>query len=96
VRTRAYLDLISSVFFFLFTIVFIYTCWNFYWASQTYNAGAKIFGIEILGELSFTDWQPPYYAVKFMMPFGGFLLLLQGIVWLIRDIHMAVTGREMK
>jgi TRAP-type mannitol/chloroaromatic compound transport system permease small subunit len=30
-----------------------------------------------------------------MMPFGGFLLFLQGIVWLIRDIHMAVTGRQM-
>jgi TRAP-type mannitol/chloroaromatic compound transport system permease small subunit len=94
-RTKAYLDLISSVFFFLFTITFIYTSWNFYWASQTYTAGAKIFGIEIPGEMSFTDWQPPYYPIKFMMPFGGFLLFLQGIVWLIRDIHMAVTGREM-
>jgi TRAP-type mannitol/chloroaromatic compound transport system permease small subunit len=95
VRTRAYLDLITSVFFFLFTIVFIYTSWNFYWSSQTMHGGGKIFGIEVIGELSFTDWQPPYYPIKFMMPFGGFLLFLQGIVWLIRDIHMAVTGREM-
>ena len=46
--------------------------------------------------MSFTDWAPPYYPVKFMMPLGGFLLFLQGIVWLIRDIHMAATGREMK
>jgi len=58
--------------------------------------GAKIFGIEVPGELSFTDWQAPYYAIKFMMPFGGALLILQGIVWLIHDIHMAVTGRPMK
>jgi TRAP-type mannitol/chloroaromatic compound transport system permease small subunit len=58
--------------------------------------GGKLFGVDIPGELSFTDWQPPYYPVKFMMPLGGFLLLLQGIVWLIRDIHMAATGREMK
>ncbi len=95
-RTKAYLDIISSFFFFLFNILFIYTCWNFYWASQTYNAGAKIFGIEILGELSFTDWQPPYYPVKFMMFLGGVLLFFQGIVWLIRDIHFAVTGREFE
>jgi TRAP-type mannitol/chloroaromatic compound transport system permease small subunit len=33
--------------------------------------------------------------VKFMMPLGGLLLLLQGVVWLIRDIHMAATGRQM-
>jgi TRAP-type mannitol/chloroaromatic compound transport system permease small subunit len=95
-RTKAYLDLITSVFFFLFVIVFIYTSWNFYWSSQTMEAGATIFGIVVPGELSFTDWAPTYYPVKFMMPLGGFLLFLQGIVWLIRDIHMAATGREMK
>lgn len=94
-RTRAYLDLVTCVFFFLFTIVFTYTSWNFYWSSQTMTGGGTVFGIEVIGELSFTDWAPPYYPVKFMMPFGGFLLFLQGIVWLIRDIHMAVTGRPM-
>jgi TRAP-type mannitol/chloroaromatic compound transport system permease small subunit len=95
VRTRAYLDLVTAGFFFLFTCVFIYTSWSFYWSSQMMHGGGTVFGIEIIGEQSFTDWAPPYYPVKFMMPFGGFLLLLQGIVWLIRDIHMAMTGREM-
>ncbi len=95
-RTRAYLDIITSFFFFLFTIVFIYTSWNFYWSSQTMHGGGKIFGFEVPGELSFTDWQPPYYPVKFMMPFGGFLLLLQGVVWLIRDIYFVVNGRHME
>ncbi len=95
-RGRAYLDLINAVFFFLFAIVFTYTSWNFYWSSQTMLGGAKIFGIEVPGELSFTDWQPPYYPIKFMMPFGGALLILQGIVLLIQDIHMAVTGRPLK
>ena len=41
-RTKAYLDLITSVFFFLFAVVFIYTSWNFYWSSQTMMAGSKI------------------------------------------------------
>jgi TRAP-type mannitol/chloroaromatic compound transport system permease small subunit len=95
-RTKAWMDLFTSIFFFLFVGVFLYTSWNFYWSSQTMLGGAKIFGIEVPGEVSFTDWGPPYYPVKFMMPLGGLLLLLQGVVWLIRDIHLAFTGREMK
>ena len=94
-RTRAFLDLFTSIFFFTFTGVLLYTCWTFYWSSQTMLGGGKIFGIQVPGELSLTDWAPPLYPVKFMMPFGAFMLLLQGIVWFIRDLHFAITGREM-
>lgn len=95
-RTRAYLDLFTSIFFFLFTGVLLYTCWTFYWSSQTMEGGGTIFGITVPGELSLTDWAPPYYPVKFMMPLGAFMLLLQGIVWFIRDLHLAITGEEMQ
>jgi TRAP-type mannitol/chloroaromatic compound transport system permease small subunit len=94
-RTRAFLDLFTAVFFFGFTFVLLWTCWDFYWSSQTMLAGAEIFGVVIPGERSLTDWAPAYYPVKFMMPLGAFMLLLQGIVWLIRDIHIAITGKEM-
>lgn len=94
-RTRAILDLITSVPFFLFTIVLLYTSWQFYWSSQTMEAGAEVLGMAVPGERSFTDWGPAYYPIKFMMPFGAFLLILQGIVWLIRDIHMVATGRKL-
>jgi TRAP-type mannitol/chloroaromatic compound transport system permease small subunit len=94
-RTQAFMNLFMSPFFYLFVLVYIYTSWNFYWSSQMMNAGNTFWGIEIPGENSFTDWGPPLYIVKFLMPFGGVLLLLQGIVWTIRDIHMAVTGGEM-
>ena len=95
-RTKAIMDLITAVFFYAFVLVYIYTSWTFYWSSQTMNAGNSFLGIEIPGEASFTDWAPPYYPIKFLMPFGGVLLLLQGIVWTIRDAHMAFTGREFK
>jgi len=95
-RSRAILDIITSAFFFLFMIVFFYTSWNFYWSSQTMEAGAEIFGIGVPGERSFTDWGPAYYPVKFIMPFGGFLLILQGIVWLIRDVYFVATGRKLR
>jgi len=94
-RTRAFLDLFTSIFFFLFAGVLLWTCWTFYWSSQNMHGGGTIFGITVPGELSLTDWAPPFYSVKFMMPFGALFLLLQGIVWFIRDLHIAVTGREM-
>ena len=95
-RTKAIMDLVTSVFFYTFVLVYIYTSWNFYWSSQMMNAGNTFLGIEIIGEASFTDWAPPYYPIKFLMPFGGVLLLLQGIVWTIRDAHLVMTGREFK
>ena len=95
-RTQAIMDLINGVFFYIFVFVYIWTSWNFYWSSQTMNAGNTFLGIEIIGENSFTDWAPPLYPVKFLMPFGGVLLLLQGIVWTIRDYYTARTGREFK
>lgn len=94
-RTRAVLDLITSVFFFLFMGVFLYTSWEFYWSSQTMEAGAEVLGIQVPGERSFTDWGPAYYPIKFMMPFGALMLILQGIVWLIRDVHIVATGRKL-
>jgi TRAP-type mannitol/chloroaromatic compound transport system permease small subunit len=95
-RTRALLDLVTSVFFFIYAAAFTYTSWNFYWSSQTMLGGGTLVGIELPGELSFTDWGPPLYGVKFMMPLGGLLLLLQGIDWFIRDLHMVLTGRELR
>lgn len=94
-RTRAYLDLFTSIFFFIFLIVFLYTSWDFYWSSQTMGAGGTFLGVTIPGERTFTDWGPPYYPVKFMMPFGAALLFFQHVVWTIRDMHIALTGREM-
>jgi TRAP-type mannitol/chloroaromatic compound transport system permease small subunit len=95
-RTRAILDLFTSAFFFFYAITFTYTSWYFYWSSQTMLGGGTLFGAEIPGELSLTDWSPPLYCVKFMMPLGGLLLLLQGINWFIRDLHLVVTGRELQ
>ena len=95
-RTRAFLDLFTAIFFFLFTGVLLYTCWTFYWSSQTMEGGGTLLGYQLHGELSLTDWAPPFYPIKFMMPLGAFLLLMQGIVWLVRDLHVAVTGREME
>ena len=95
-RLKAALDVFTSLFFFLYTLALTYYCWKFYWSSQTMMGGGTVLGITVPGEMSFTDWGPPLYCVKFMMPLGGILLLLQGINWFIRDLHLAVTGRELQ
>ena len=95
-RTQAIMDLVTAPFFYIFCLVYIWCSWNFYWSSQTMASGNTFLGMELIGEASFTDWAPPLYPVKFLMVFGGILLLLQGVVWTIRDIYTARTGKEME
>ena len=46
-------------------------------------------------EHSESAWNPPIYPVKLMIPLGAFLLLLQGIVKLIRDISALISGKQV-
>lgn len=46
-------------------------------------------------EHSLSAWHPPLYPVKLMIPTGAFLLLLQGIVKLVRDIVTVVTEESI-
>ena len=82
-RNKARMDIVTSLLFFLYIGVMTYTGWYFYWEAQ------KIW------ELSFTDWAPPLYPVKFTVFLGCLLLLLQGFANFVRDLHIAATGREL-
>ena len=81
-RNKARMDVLTSLLFFLYIGVMTYTGWFFYWDSQ------------VMWELSFTDWAPPLYPVKFTVFLGSLLLLLQGFANFVRDLHIATTGRE--
>jgi TRAP-type mannitol/chloroaromatic compound transport system permease small subunit len=82
-RRRAWVDVLSSAFFFLFVAMLTYTSWFFFLDSWE------------MREVSFTDWAPPYYPVKLTIPVAFFLLGLQGIVKLVRDLHLALTGKVL-
>jgi len=73
-RTRAIMDLITSVFFFIFVLTLLVTGWIFF-----HDAYA-------IKEVSFTEWAVQYWPVKFALPLGAALLLLQGIAQLVKDI----------
>ena len=73
-RTRAIMDVITSVFFFIFMITLLTTGWIFFYDSFSVN------------EVSFTEWAIQYWPIKFALPLGAVLLLAQGISLLAKDI----------
>lgn len=75
VRAKAITDLVTSVFFFIFVLTLLVSGWIFFYDS---------FSVK---EVSFTEWGIQYYPVKFALPLGAFLILLQGVARLAEDIH---------
>jgi TRAP-type mannitol/chloroaromatic compound transport system permease small subunit len=79
-RGKAIADIVSSVFFFIFTLTMLWTGWKFAWDAVQNT------------EISFTEWAVQYWPVKLTIPVGAALIVLQGVSKLIKDI-MLVRGR---
>jgi TRAP-type mannitol/chloroaromatic compound transport system permease small subunit len=73
-RVRVILDLITSLFFFLFNGALLVT--------------GYIFVRDAIGvwEVSFTEWAIQYWPVKIAMPLGALLILLQGSARVYKNI----------
>lgn len=80
-RGKAIADIVTSVFFFIFMLTMLWT-------------GAR-FAMDAINnhEVSFTEWGVQYWPVKLMLPIGAFLMVLQGLSKLIKDI-VFVTSRS--
>jgi TRAP-type mannitol/chloroaromatic compound transport system permease small subunit len=77
-RTQAILDVITSSFFLIFVITLLVTGWIFFHdAVQTM-------------EVSNSEWHIQYWPIKFALPLGAALLLIQGIANLVKDIAVAL------
>ena len=75
---KALTDVITSMFFFIFAGTLLVTGWIFF------NDAFEI------GEVSFTEWAIQYWPVKFAIPLGALLILLQGLSRLIKDVLVLV------
>lgn len=76
-RTKGLVDLI--VYFFIFIpvhLVFLKVSWEFFYKSFQYNE--KIIS---------SPWMPIIWPLKFALPFGIFLMLLQGIAETIKSFY---------
>ena len=80
-RARAVVDILTSVFFFLFCGALLWTGWVFTMDS-----------IDVW-EVSFTEWAIQYWPVKSTMAIGALLILLQGLSKLAKDIRI-LAGKE--
>ena len=79
-RGKVIIDIITSVFFFIFTGTLLVTGWTFMWDS-----------IDVL-EVSFTEWAIQYWPVKISIALGALLLLMQGISKLTKDVILLREG----
>jgi TRAP-type mannitol/chloroaromatic compound transport system permease small subunit len=73
-KSRAALDIFTSLLFFLFCAMLL-----IYGGSLAWDSLSRF-------EHSQSAWNPPLYPAKLMIPLAAVLLLLQGLVKLIRDI----------
>jgi TRAP-type mannitol/chloroaromatic compound transport system permease small subunit len=83
-RSRAVLDLITALIFFIFVGVLLWKGGETAWWSISHK------------QRSGSVWHGPMYYTMAMLPLGAFLLLIQGIAKFIRDFYFAKTGRELK
>ena len=75
-RNKAIWDVCSSVFFFIFTVSLAITGWIFF--NDSFS----------IREVSFSEWAIPHFPIKFALPLGGVLIILQGIAKLLHDIEV--------
>ena len=83
-RAKAMVDVVSSLFFFIFTIALLWTGWIF--ASDSVS----------VWEVSFTEWAIQYWPVKLAIPIGAALISLQGIAHLVKDILVVAGKGELR
>jgi TRAP-type mannitol/chloroaromatic compound transport system permease small subunit len=82
-KTKAILDIITFVVFFLFCGMLLIYGGQLAWESLT------------TWEHTQSAWNPPVYPFKLMIPLGALLLLLQGTAKLIRDIFVLIPGAKL-
>ncbi|MCH6591380.1 MAG: TRAP transporter small permease subunit [Proteobacteria bacterium] len=73
-RAKAMTDIVTSIFFFIFTVTLLVT--------------GTIFVLDAISvwEVSFTEWSIQYWPVKCSITIGALLIILQGVAKLIRDV----------
>ena len=79
-RQRAWIEVALAPVFFFVTVLLVWSCWEYFLDSYQRREDAS------------TIFAPPLWPIKFTLPLGGALLLLQGLVKLVRDLQLALSG----
>jgi TRAP-type mannitol/chloroaromatic compound transport system permease small subunit len=82
-RTKAIVDVFTYLLFFFFIGALFWVGGEYAW-----KATLRL-------ETSRTAWHPPIWPFKLMIPVGALLFLIAGVAKFIRDLYMAITGKEL-
>ena len=82
-RRKAIVDLFTALLFFFFL-------GTLFWIGGDYALKSAM-----RLELSRSAWHPPIWPFKMMIPVGALLILLAGAAKFIRDLNMAIRGKEL-
>jgi TRAP-type mannitol/chloroaromatic compound transport system permease small subunit len=82
-RTRALMDLITLPGFIVFVGILIW------------QGGVRAWESFLAKETIFTAFQPPIWPVRWAIPIGALLLVLQGLAKAVRDFNMVVRGEKL-
>ena len=82
-RTKAFVDLITSVILFFFLVVLLWKGVEMAWTSVQ------------IWERSHTPFGPPLWPIKLTVPIAAVLFLIQGLAKFISDLFLALTGKEL-
>lgn len=83
-RGRAVLDSFTFLIFFLFIFVMLRYGFNWAWIS-----------VKIQETISPSPWRSPVWPTKLTIPLAAFLMLIQGLAQFIRNVKLAITGKEL-
>lgn len=83
-RKQAIMDLWTAFFFFLFCGILLWRSAGFSWDSI------------LSQEKSSSTWGPVLWPIKTAVFIGAILIFLQGIAEFIRNLYIAITGKEEK
>lgn len=79
-RGKAFTDLLTSVFFFIFAGTLLWTGWIFFMDSAS------------VMEVSLAEWAIQHWPVKGTIVLGAALIILQGVAKLLKDIEILATA----
>lgn len=82
-RAQSILDVLTALFVLLYCFVLLQQT-----SIMTWEALER-------GQRAGTDWGPPLFPIYLAMPVGATLIGLQALAKLMRDLHMAFTGRAL-
>jgi TRAP-type mannitol/chloroaromatic compound transport system permease small subunit len=83
-RTKAILDLVTSLVFFFAIAFLVWMGWVLGWQSFMQRETSVV-----------TPWHQPIWPLKMMIPIAAVLILLEGISKFIQDLYFAITGRQL-